>query len=150
MDRTLVHRHATGNEVPPPLYRGCTGLRVRRLASAASRSHFARFAVHGTFAGHGSFGQPGRNAFQGTRPGAHFGNRSAMPGNGGPQGFRGGSLQGGAARSFAAPQGRLFQAAPSFNRGFTGGGMTRGFGGGSRSFGGGFGGHAGFGGGHHR
>jgi hypothetical protein len=33
------------------------------------------------------------------------------------------------------PQGRLFQAAPSFNRGFTGGGMTRGFGG-SRSFGG--------------
>jgi hypothetical protein len=34
------------------------------------------------------------------------------------------------------PQGRLFQAAPSFNRGFTGGGMTRGFGGGSRSFGG--------------
>jgi len=119
-----------------------------QAASAASRSNFARFAGHGTFAGHGSFGQPGRNAFQGTRPGAQFGNRSPMPGNGGPQGFRGGSLQGGAARSFAAPQGRSLQAAPSFNRGSTGGGMTRGFGGGSRSFGGGFGG--GHGGGHHR
>jgi len=71
-----------------------------------------------------------------------------MPGNVGPQGFRGGSPQGGAARSFVTPQGRSFQTAPSFNRGFTGGGMTRGFGGGSRSFGGGFGGGRGFGGGH--
>ena len=32
VDRTLVHRHATGNEVPPPLYRGYAGLPVRRLA----------------------------------------------------------------------------------------------------------------------
>ena len=119
-----------------------------QAASAASRSNFARFAGHGTFAGHGAVGQPGRSAFQGTQPGAQFGNRSAMPGNGGPQGFRGGSPHGGPPRSFAAPQGRLSQPAPSFNRGFTGGGMTRGFGGGSRSFGGGFGGHGGFGGGH--
>ena len=138
-----------------------------QAASAASRS--SRFATPGTLAGHGSFGQPGRNAFQGAQPGGQFGNRSVMRGNGGPQGFSGGSPQGGATRSFVAPQGRSFQAPPSFNRGFTGGGMTGGFGGGSRSFGGGgfgghsfggggfgghgfggggFGGHGGFGGGH--
>ena len=32
MDRTLVNHHATGNEVPPPWYRGYVGLPVRRLA----------------------------------------------------------------------------------------------------------------------
>jgi hypothetical protein len=100
-----------------------------QAASAASRS--SRFAAPGTLGGHGSFGQPGRNAFQGAQPGGQFGNRSAMRGNGGPQGFSGGSPQGGAARSFVAPQGRSFQAPPSFNRGFSGGspqgGATRSF-----------------------
>jgi hypothetical protein len=124
-----------------------------QAASAASRSNFAAsFAAHA--AEHGSFGQPGRIALQGPRPGTQFGNRSAMPSNV-PPGFRGGSRQGEAARSFVAPQSRSFQAAPSLNRGFVGGG-SRGFGGGfgGRSFGGGHsfggGGFGGHGGGRHR
>ena len=128
MDRTLVHRHATGNEVPPPLYRGCTGLRVRRLASAASRSHFARFAVHGTFAGHVPLA-----SLAGTL--SKVLGRAPNSGTG-PQCQATAALKASVADGFKEerlaasqpPQGRLFQAAPSFNRGFTGGG--------SRSFGG--------------
>ena len=129
--------------------------RYQAASVAASRSNLARLAGHGTFAGHGSLGQAGRNAFQGARPGAPQSvNRSGMPGN---SGF---APQGGAARSFTAPQFHPnVRMAPNFGHGFPGGGMMRGGGGfgargfggaGGRSFGGGgFGGfHGGGGGGH--
>jgi hypothetical protein len=120
-------------------------------ASAASRTNVTGLAGRNSFGGKNYPSQPNggnRSAFQGARPAPQSGNRFGMPGN---RGFHGGSPQGGAARSYTAPQFRPnVQSAPNFGRGFTGGGMMRGgggFGGGARSLGG-FGGARSFGGGH--
>jgi hypothetical protein len=130
-----------------------TASRVNRggLGAPMNQPNGGRNAFQGARPGMGNpMNQPngGRNAFQGARPGNLPGvNRPAMPGNpGNPQGFRGGSPQGGAARSFPAPQSQPMQIAPHNNPGF-GGGAMRGFGGGGHNFGGAPGGGRSFGGG---
>jgi Protein of unknown function (DUF3300) len=118
-------------------------------ASMASRANLGRFGDRGPVT------QPGVRPFQGMRPdNVPNANRMAAPQNRiNPQTLRDVprmSPQGGAARSFPAPQARPMQVAPP-NAG--GGAGMRGFGGAGRSFGGapmggrGFGG-GGFGGGH--
>jgi len=117
-----------------------------QAASTASRANQGGFGVHNP----ANLPNGGKNAFQGTRPDNRPNmNRPAMMGN--PQGFHDMSPrvspQGGAARSFPAPQSRPMLPVPHNNPSF--GGVVRGFGGGGHGFGGGgFGGHGGFGGGH--
>jgi hypothetical protein len=132
-----------------------------QAASTASRSNFSRFGGYNPVNQHNG---GNRNALQGgAGPGnPPNANHPTMPGNpGNPQAFRGVSPrvspQGGAARSFPAPQSMRMPSAPHGYPSFNGGAM-RGFGGGQnfggapfggRSFGGSHGFGGGFGGGGH-
>jgi hypothetical protein len=106
----------------------------RQLAGRFQAASTASRANRGGFGAHNPVNQPngGRNALQAARPdNPPNANRQSMPGN--PQGFRDMSPrvspQGGAARSFPAPQSAPMRIAPRNNPGF-GGGAMRGFSGG--------------------